>query len=134
MAYRLLISLLVVLALVGAACADGTDGVVAFDPDGADSCQELADMFIGSHSRMLDALGTMADEDLEGDIPSEVEVAGAEIMEWLSGTAGERVSELCPGGVDELETLVCEQAPQLVAQGSAAERHLRESFPTCGQP
>ncbi len=134
MADRMLISLLVVLALVGAACADDTDGVVAFDPDSAETCQELVDMYIGSQSRMLDALGTMTDEDLEGDVPSEVEVAGTEIMEWLSGSAGERVDELCSGGVDEFETLVCSQASQLVAQGPAAERHLRDNFPACDQP
>jgi hypothetical protein len=133
MAYRMLVSLLAVLALVGAACAS-TNGVVAFDPDSADSCQELADMFIGSQSRMLDALGTMTDRDLEGEIPSEVEAAANEIAEWFNGTASERVDELCSGGVDEFETLVCKQATQLVAQGPAAERHLRDNFPACDQP
>lgn len=134
MAHRMIVSLVVVLVLVGAACADDTDGVVAFDPDSAESCQELADMFIGSQSRMLDAFGTMTDKDLEGDIPSEVEAAANEIAEWFYGTAGERVDELCSGGVDEFETLVCTQATQLVAQGPAAERHLRDNFPTCDQP
>ena len=134
MAYRMLRILLVMLVLAGAACAGDNDGAVAFDPDGADSCQELADMFIGSQSRMLDALGTMTDEDLEGGTPSEVEAAGNEITDWLYGAAGERVGELCPGGVAEFETLVCKQATGLVAEGPAAERHLRDNFPTCDQP
>ena len=134
MAYRLLVSLFAVVVLLGTGCADGTDSAIAFDPEGAESCQELADMYIGSHARMLDALGAMTDEDLEGEVPSEVEAASNEIAEWLYGTAGERVAELCSGGIDEFETLACEQVSQLVAGGPAAERHLRDNFPSCDQP
>ncbi len=134
MAYRALVSLVAALLLVVAGCSGETDDGVAFDPERAESCQELVDMFIGSHLRLLDALGTMTEEDLAGDVPSGVEAAGQEIDEWLYGAAGERVADLCPGGLDEFETLACEQASQLVAAGPAAERHLRDNFPRCGQP
>lgn len=121
----------VVVALAVTACGDGDGEPVAFDPEGADSCQELADMFIGTHQRMLEAIGDATDEDLAGDIPPDLEAAGEELLEWFSGSAGARIGELCDGGAEEFEALACEQESKLEAEGEAGERHLREAFPPC---
>lgn len=118
------------------ACSSDTDTGAAYDPAAAESCADLADMFVGSTQRMLDALGTRSDADMaeiDPDIPAELQTASDEIGEWFSGPAGERVVELCPGGVDEFETLVCEQASSLQPDGEAGERHMSENFPPCDQ-
>lgn len=78
---------------------------------------------------MLDGLGTRTDADMERDVPADIEAAGAEIGEWFYGSGGDRVTELCTGGVDEFEQLVCDQASSLEALGEAAERHMRDNFP-----
>ena len=128
---RLALLLTVTMALTS--CASDSSDTAAYDPEGADSCADLADMFVGSQVRMLEALGTRTDADMEGDIPTDIQTAGDEIGAWFYGAAGERVAELCPGGVAEFETLVCDQADAFEAQGEAAERHLRDNFPTCNQ-
>ena len=123
----------VALILLSAACASSESDPVAYDPQRAGSCEELADMFIGTHIRMLEALGTRTDAEMdEGDIPPEIQAAGEELGEWFYGTAGERVAELCPGGVEEFETYVCEDVALLEAQGEAGERHIRDNVPPCG--
>ena len=104
-----------------------------FDPAGAETCAELADMFVGSTQRMLEALGTRTDADMEGDIPPEIQAAGDEIGEWFYGSDGERAVELCTGGSAEFESLVCEQASSFEALGEAAERHMRDNVPPCDQ-
>lgn len=114
-----------------AACSSSASDPVVYDPQSAGSCEELADMFIGSHIRMLDTLGTRTDAEMEGDIPPEIQAASAEIGEWFYGRAGERVAELCPDGVEEFETYVCKDFAVLEAQGEAGERHMRDNVPPC---
>lgn len=126
-----LVVLLLVAATVLSACASDSSDAAAYDPEGAESCADLADMHVGSQQRMLEALGTRTDADMEGDIPPEIQAAGAQIVEWFYGSAGERVAELCSGGVDEFEALVCEQASAFEAQGEAGERHMRDNIPAC---
>ena len=118
------------LLLAASACADSPANE-PFDPSGAESCEELADMFVGSTQRMLDALDGLVAEDLEGEIPADVQTAGDEVGEWFFGSAGERIGELCPGGTEEFEAFACEEASTLSASGPEAERHLRDNFPTC---
>lgn len=121
--------------LVAASGCSGETSVAdrPFDPSGAETCAELADMFVGSTQRMLDALGTRTDADMEGDVPAEIQAAGDEIADWFYGSAGERGIELCAGGAAEFESLVCEQAPSFEALGEAAEQHLRDNVPPCNQ-
>lgn len=123
-----------VLLLVVSGCSgeDSATGT-AFDPAGAETCAELADMFVGSTQRMLEALGTRTDADMEGDIPPEIQAASDEIGEWFYGSAGERSIDLCDGGSAEFEALVCEQASSFEALGEAAERHVRDNVPPCDQ-
>lgn len=123
-----------ILLLVVSGCS-GEDSAAdtPFDPAAAETCAELADMFVGSTQRMLEALGTRTDADMEGDVPSEIQAASDEIGEWFYGSAGERGIELCAGGSAEFEELVCEQASSFEALGEAAERHLRDNVPPCDQ-
>ena len=113
--------------------SEGSATETPFDPAGAETCAELADMFAGSTQRMLDALGTRTDAEMEGNIPPEIQAASDEIGEWFFGSAGDRITDLCPGGSAEFESLVCEQASSFEALGEAAERHLRDNFPPCDQ-
>ena len=124
-------ALLIAVILVVSACGSDDSEPVAFDPEGAESCQDLADMFIGTHQRMLEALGDATDADLTDDVPADVQAASEELLEWFDGSAGARISELCEGGAEEFEALACEQESKLEAQGEAGERHLREAFPPC---
>ena len=120
------------LILLSAACTSSESDPAAYDPQGAGSCEGLADMFIGSQIRMLEALGTRIDAEMdEGDIPPEIQAAGEELGEWFYGEAGEQVAELCPGGVEESETYVCKDVALLEAQGEAGERHIRDNVPPC---
>ena len=126
------LAIAVALILLSPACTSSESNPAAYDPQGAGSCEELADMFIGSQIRMLEAIGTRTDTEMdEGDIPPEIRAAGEELGEWFYGTAGERVAELCPGGVEEFETYVCEDVALLEAQGEAGERHIRDTVPPC---
>ena len=122
------------LLLVASGCSsEGSATETPFDPAGAETCAELADMFVGSTQRMLDALGTRTDAEMEGDLPPEIQAAGDEIGRWFWGSAGDRITDLCPAGSAEFESLVCAQASSLEALGEAAERHLRDNFPPCDQ-
>lgn len=113
------------------ACSSSASDPVVYDPQSAGSCEELADMFIGSHVRMLEALGNRTDADLEGEIPPEIRAASAEIGEWFIGEAGSRIAGLCPGGVAEFESYVCEDVASIEPQGEAGERHVRDNVPRC---
>ena len=118
------------LLVVATSCSDGAADE-PYDPAAAESCEELADMFVGSTQRMLDALEGLVAADLEGDIPSAVDTAGAEIGEWFFGSTGERIAQLCTGGAEEFEKHACDEASTLKVSGPEAERHMRDNFPTC---
>ncbi len=129
--FLFLVAFIVMVAGV-CGCGGDNDEAAAFDLPAAESCADLADMFVGSTQRMLDALGTRTDANMEGDLPVDIEAAGDEIGEWLYGSGGERVAELCSEGDAEFEQLVCKQASSLEALGEAAQRHMRDNFP-CDQ-
>jgi hypothetical protein len=118
------------LLIAASPCGDSADDE-PFDPAGAESCEEMADMFVASTQRMLDALNELVAEDLEGDIPPDVQTANDEIGEWFFGSAGERAKELCSGGSEEFDAFVCDKAATLEASGPEAERHMRDNFPNC---
>jgi hypothetical protein len=126
-----LVVLLLAAATALSACASDSLDAAAYDLEGARTCDDLADMYIGSQQRMLEALGTRTDADMEGDIPTDIQAASAEVAQWIYGSGGERVEALCWSGMDEIEWLVCEQAATFEAQGEAGERHLRDNIPTC---
>ena len=126
------LAIAVALILLSPACTSSESNPAAYDPQGAGSCEELADMFIGTHIRMLEALGTRTDAEMEeSDISPEIRAAGEELGEWFSTEAGERIGDLCPGGVEEFETYVCEDVDLLEPGGEAGERHIREAVPPC---
>ena len=121
----------IAMVMLGAACSSNASDPLAYDPQGAETCEELADMFIGSHVRMLDALGSRTDADLEGEVPPEIRTASAEIGEWFIGEAGARITSLCPGGAAEFESYFCEDVASIEPQGEAGERHVRDNVPRC---
>lgn len=131
---RRFLFLVVFIVMVAGVCGCGGDNdeAVAFDLPAAESCADLADMFVGSTQRMLVALGTRTDANMEGDLPADIEAASDEIGEWFYGSGGGRVAELCSEGDAEFEQLVCEQASSLESLGEAAQRHMRDNFP-CDQ-
>ena len=75
--------LVVFIVMVAGVCGCGGDNdeAAAFDLPAAESCADLADMFVGSTQRMLDALGTRTDANMEGDLPADIEAASYALPE-----------------------------------------------------
>jgi len=121
--------LIMTITLVAAACSASSSESTRPDPAGAETCEELADVFVGITQDMLDALGTLSESELDDSfVPTaEMEEASDAFIDFLrSAPRG-----LPDCGSADLDRLVCARRSQLTVRGTAGEQLLRDNFPPC---
>ena len=112
---------------------DSADSATELDPAAAQSCVELADMFVESTQRVLNATAAAEAAGLEGEATPEVVAAFDDHMGFVTEPGASRAQELPDCGFVEFLRLLCERAPALELQ--APEQSLENTaFPSSECP
>jgi hypothetical protein len=124
-----LVPLILAISLTAAACSNSDSDSTRPDPAAAETCEELADIFVDLTQGMLDALGALSQDELDDDfVPTaEMEEASDAFVDFIRFAP----RDLPDCGSQEIDRLVCARRSQLTPRGTAGERLLQDNFPPC---